>query len=1387
MVLLVCGSFGLLFACFFQLYVHVIGLEPSPWTLPSSETRKESVPSPQTAPLLRLLQPENQQDNPLHGAASTGELERLAQLLQDSPEDINARGLRDETPLMRAAGHGHPEAVSFLLERGADRRRRSTALHWAARNCSESAAEALIAGGAGVDFQAPSPSSVTPLIVAASSRCAPVASVLLRHGADPATLTPDSLTALHVAAARDSSVTVRVLLEGGVDVNALGGVSRKTAVLFCIDRGRSARGPPCGAETLRVLVHDFQADLGLPDREGRTAVQAATEGNRTDFLSVLLEADPSLVDSQIGTWKEFPLHLAAKRGFQEVAALLLRFGASIEASDSAGLTPFLVAAKHLQADMVTFLAENGASVTARDSAEETAMHFAVNARSDFEETARALMAAGLSVDAVGGKDPLTGRDMERPALVMAASFPGPTSNALWRVQTLLRLGADRWLTDANEWTAMHHAARQGHLEVLDLLFESPTGGEGDGRDPRNVRGGLGPLTRESELFSPLMVAINYRRSVDEIQGMIDRGCSVLDRDAKNRTTLHIAAEFNAASLIPVLIANGVDVDATGGYDEARGRAAGVTPLMVAARLGYTETLAALLEHGASVHREDVLFSPALQKASVWGNVHVVTELLDRGARIDAGGGWSEECACRLNKTALMSASHWGHYQTVNQLLERGAAIDLVDRLEQNCFHYAAMGAEKKEESRMSPYPIVIDVPMRHAASIGSNFALEMVALSNVQGETPIAISVRLGNLRSARALLRHHVQLLLETGKAESEHAAQLSIVEAKDGQGLSLLLKAAASGHFEMVLWLLSLGSDVRAEGIDGESALHLAVDGGHYAVVSALLESSEIYPDSADFSGGTAVHVAASRGSAALLTLLRDGGASLSSRRDDGASALLLAFRSGCLETAEVLLSTHASSDSDHADRILFSLITLMDPSVPPDSLEKIAGGARAALECQTEAGAGDRQASRDCVLSLAMSRVIEAARREGKSVRILRDEEENTESFDEESLALSSVTGRCFVEGLNPLRECASHGLIRSARLFLEHGADANGLSPCEFARQRGQQSQPAPLLLASAGGNEEVALELLERGAHHNVTGTVMCKSPFPQTIASRCPLHCAAAAKNTTLVRALLNKGASGDAQDANGRTALMEASLSGSVESVRALMDSGRAGEALRDFSSERLTALQYADMLAERDPAAAAPVQAFLLSREDPAFDECKEDPETRRKCGELDCEDLELGTFRRGRVRCTPKPGPTAWEQALFGDRSLVVYGQATLMALIILAAATIIWILPRTCVKRWKDLDPPMRIGPVLVFALQLNTLIGDWVFFSALCTLLNTEKEGRQRPVYNGKVISSALSSALLSSDRCLFSLLLRPLMEHMENAETTLASASQGALVEGGAT
>ena len=119
-------------------------------------------------------------------------------------------------------------------------------------------------------------------------------------------------------------------------------------------------------------------------------IQDAARDGDINTVNSLLKSDPSLVFSKGGVYNGTPLCWAAQEGHQEIAELLLRDKADVNAKDDNGWTPLHDAAMYGHKNIIKLLLDNGADVNVKDDVGETPLHYA--SAGGFTETVELLLA-----------------------------------------------------------------------------------------------------------------------------------------------------------------------------------------------------------------------------------------------------------------------------------------------------------------------------------------------------------------------------------------------------------------------------------------------------------------------------------------------------------------------------------------------------------------------------------------------------------------------------------------------------------------------------------------------------------------------------------------------------------------------------------------------------------------------------------------------------------------------------------------------------------------------------------------------------------------------------------------------------------------------------------
>ena len=425
--------------------------------------------------------------------------------------DVNAREGDGATALHWAVVRDDMDVVVALLEAGADADAANdygvTPLTLACTNRNAAAVGKLL--GAGANPDAATSMGETPLMTCARTGAADAVETLLDHGASVhAREKSHGQTALMWAAAQENPAVVRVLLAHGADAGArsdshllpvsLGDGNAfeqyfmepqrgSTPLLFAARNGRIGNA--------RLLL-DAGADVNEAAPNGQSALVIASFSGQGELAELLLERGANPNDAEAGYTA---LHTAVSRGDLDLVRALSAHGADPNArlergsrqqrnlnwyglsGALAGATPFWLAAKYAEVEIMEFLAEVGADPLL----------------TPYNNGITPLMAAagaGWTTRSSNRRDQGIGVDAAR-LLVLAGE------RATWEGTKLaIELGNDVNAMDFNGNTALHAAVRLAYPTVVDLLVDH--GGDLDlqnnnGRSARDLmcRDAAGKLVR----------------------------------------------------------------------------------------------------------------------------------------------------------------------------------------------------------------------------------------------------------------------------------------------------------------------------------------------------------------------------------------------------------------------------------------------------------------------------------------------------------------------------------------------------------------------------------------------------------------------------------------------------------------------------------------------------------------------------------------------------------------------------------------------------------------------------------------------------------------------------------------------------------------------------
>jgi len=365
---------------------------------------------------------------PLLLAAQNGSAPMIERLLAAGADPNAPLTKTGDTALMMAARTGKPEAVKVLLDHQAQVNARetwggTTALMWAISERHPDVAKMLIEHGADVNAKSyfvpsasgrgfegttpvpPKPNQpieefasgmLTPLMFAARENDLASAKLLVKAGADLNAQGGDGKDALSLAFFDGSYDVAEFLIDSHANVNQKD-AQRFTPLFWAVDRRNMETAPnfpwmvtkdpfplirkllDAGADPNALINSTPRARMreGSPRIVYATALMRAAFSGDIELVKLLLahHADPHIISSD----RETTLMAACGTGFingyhrarppaerLEVVKLLIDLGEDVNAADSYGITPLMVAANLGDLNVVKYLVEKGADPKAHD-------------------------------------------------------------------------------------------------------------------------------------------------------------------------------------------------------------------------------------------------------------------------------------------------------------------------------------------------------------------------------------------------------------------------------------------------------------------------------------------------------------------------------------------------------------------------------------------------------------------------------------------------------------------------------------------------------------------------------------------------------------------------------------------------------------------------------------------------------------------------------------------------------------------------------------------------------------------------------------------------------------------------------------------------------------
>ena len=613
--------------------------------------------------------------------------------------DLKEVGPRGTDLLMLAAASGNKELVSHLLNKGLDPSHADksglTALHTAASKGDANILKVLLEHGG--DANRGDKRKKTPLMTLfdfSKGQVLESAITLLEHGADVKCVDKYKKSPLHYLVENytkpDCGKIVKLLVEAGGDVNAAD------------DNGRTPLHVSAYADTLYCMQGLLQhgADMSIGDKEGKTALMRAVDGNNVGSVALLMSKTENKPEKLKSLLEEtFPGDMVKsfyqfKKEYDEksewkylfngpyyqwkdrmILAHILRGAPANSVDPSTGNTLLFIVD---DTELLEYLVRRGADIHTKNKNGRSAVAYR------FAESDRKWPLLEKMVELGAHENPKNGKGENLLDECLCDYRPHDT---IVKVFAKERIGFD----DINWALAyrIHGMPEEKFFEYVELLLQAGADAGTTDRSGRTImdvatgedgvpddmgvsymelfhRYGLSADTSDKRGLTPLHRAI-FNDNDNAVQWLVKNGASPGKKDGAGLSPCDYERLFGM-TMEGLVCEEKTQKTVSAALEEKYGR----TPLHKAVATGDIEKVKNLLSGGADPNVKDTFGRTPLHYAAFKGEVEIAKILLKHGADlnvIEDSKGW----------TPLFFSSYAGHREFSDFLVEHGADSDILDK------------------------------------------------------------------------------------------------------------------------------------------------------------------------------------------------------------------------------------------------------------------------------------------------------------------------------------------------------------------------------------------------------------------------------------------------------------------------------------------------------------------------------------------------------------------------------------------------------------------------------------------------------------------------------------------------------------------------------------
>ncbi|XP_060084221.1 uncharacterized protein LOC132563479 [Ylistrum balloti] len=476
-------------------------------------------------------------------------------------------------------------------------------------------------------------------------------------------------------------------------------------------------------------------------------------------------------------------HFAAFMGFTDLVNLYLDTGVDIDLLNVKKDTALLWAARWGHIETVNCLLDRRANVSLENDKKSTALYWAV--RYQKYDIVRLLLEKGKA-------NPNQTRLLGLVAPIVIASALG--NNMI--IKELINYGADVNTVIRGGEMPLHHAAKEGHVDVVQTLLKENS-----------------ILTAQDERGDSALILASQNEHADVVKLLLDKGADMYHKNHFGIDAWHSAITQGSDEVLRVLTKHYNKL-----YDKNRTLK---SPLCIAASLGRCRKIETLITMGADPEHQDEDGNTILHHAAA-NNKDDVIKMFHNIVDINALNNKGE--------TALHIACRDGHHKAVLELIDKKAKSNIGNTDGENALHTVALSpattpdiaralVEHTIKSHDWESVNAVDAQGNNALHLAARFASPNVLWefrfvrfrdTDVDGNTPLHEAVIPGK------------EDILKTALDIYEDMQRDADINTLNRNSESVLHLAADAGFSESVSRLVFYGADLTCADGDGNTVLH-------------------------------------------------------------------------------------------------------------------------------------------------------------------------------------------------------------------------------------------------------------------------------------------------------------------------------------------------------------------------------------------------------------------------------------------------------------------------------------------------------------------------------------------------------------------------------------